>query len=446
MLEKPDGQKITVPDLSSSGPGILIKNGRVIDPANGIDTIMHVAVRDGKIESVTADVPAGKSFDRTIDAAGLWVTPGLVDMHVHLREPGREDKETIFSGTCAAAAGGFTSVACMPNTNPVLDEESKIRYVLQRAAKCPSKVYPVGSITKGLAGEELSPFGEMVSVGAKAISDDGKSVRAANLMKNACNYARTFDIPVLCHCEDHDLAGGGQMNEGEMSTRLGIRGIPAVSEESIVSRDIMLAEYTGAKVHICHVSTAGSLDIIRAAKRRGTQVTCETAPHYFSLTENSLSSYDTNKKMNPPLRTPADVQAILDALVDGTIDAIATDHAPHVPEDKDVEFDAAAFGVIGLEASVGACLTHLVHTGVLAPAALVKAMSTNPCRILNLDGGTLSVGATADMTLIDPERAWVVKASSFFSKSRNCVFEGASFKGQTTLTILDGRIVYERSA
>lgn len=446
MPERPDGQRITPPDTSRPAPLLLIRNGRVIDPESDLDTVMHLVVRDGRIESLTAQVPSEASFDRVIDAAGMWVVPGLIDMHVHLREPGREDKETIFSGTCAAAAGGFTGVACMPNTTPVLDEESKIRYVLQRAAAAPCRVFPVGSITRGLGGEELSPFGEMVTAGARAFSDDGKTVRSADLMKNACNYARTFNVPLLCHCEDPDLSANGHMNEGEMSTRLGIRGIAAIAEENIVARDIMLAQYTGARVHICHVSTAGSVTLIREAKRRGSHVTCETAPHYFTLTDESVATYDTNKKMNPPLRTEHDRQALLEGLADGTIDAIATDHAPHVPEDKDVEFDAAAFGVIGLETSVGACITHLVHTGVLTPAHLIRTMSCNPAAILGLPAGNLRTGSCADITIIEPDHAWTVHPDRFYSKSRNCVFGGDSFTGRTRQTILGGRVIYERSA
>src|SRR5271157_5519249 len=366
----------------------------------------------------------------------MWVVPGLMDMHVHLREPGREDKETIETGTQAAAAGGFTAVACMPNTNPVLDEESKIRYVVQRGQYCPCRIFPVGSITKGLLGEELSPFGEMVRAGARAVSDDGKSVRMSNMMKSALNYSKSFKIPVICHCEDCDLSAGGHMNEGLVSTRLGLRGIPAIAEDIIVARDIMLAEYTGARVHIAHVSTAGSVRAIREAKKRGVHVTCETCPHYFTLCDGDIGDYDTNRKMNPPLRTAADRAEIVAALADGTIDVIASDHAPHVSEEKDVEFDAASFGVIGLETSLGIALTYLVDKDILMPADLVEKMSLVPNRILGLDGGTLSTGKRADITIIDPKATWKVDSSIFFSKSRNTPFEGFELKGYAHATIL----------
>jgi len=444
MLKRKNGQVITPPGEASQGK-MVIKNGRVIDPANGVDDILHVIIDNGLIVSVNKELPSDERFDREIDAQGCWVVPGLIDIHVHLREPGREDKETIFSGTCAAAAGGFTSIACMPNTTPALDEESKIRYVIQRSAECPCRVYPIGALTKGIAGDELSPFGEMVRVGAKGFSDDGVSVSNAMIMRNAFNYSKAFNIPLMCHSEDADLAGNGHMNEGEISTQLGLRGIPAVSEDIMVSRDLLLAEYTNARVHICHVSSAGSVRIIAAAKKRGVKVTCETAPHYIALTENDLLTYDTHKKMNPPLRTEKDRQTILEGLKDGTIDAIATDHAPHVPEDKDVEFDAAAFGVIGLETTLGVAITHLIKKGILSPSELIKKMSLIPGKILNLDGGTLTVGKAADITIIDPEKSWKVEPQFFFSKGRNCAFENEILTGQARYTILRGTIVFERN-
>lgn len=443
-FEKTNGQTVHVCDHREQRPSILLTNGRVIDPANGIDTHMCVALRDGKVTAVAKGPPPGFAADVTIDAREMWVVPGLMDMHVHLREPGREDKETIATGTRAAAAGGVAAVACMPNTNPVLDEESKIRYVVQRGEDCPARIYPIGSITKGLRGEELSPFGEMVRAGARAVSDDGKSVYHASMMRHALNYSKSFGIPVVCHCEDPDLAEGGHMNESNVSTRLGIHGLPSIAEEVIVARDIMLAEYTGARIHICHVSTAGSVQLVRWAKKRGAQVTCETCPHYFVFTDEDCETYDTNKKMNPPLRTAQDRDAVIKGLVDGTIDAIASDHAPHCAEDKEVEFDAAAFGVIGLETLLGAGLTFLVDKEILLPADLVEKMSLTPNRILGTPGGTLSVGAPADVTVIDPKAAWEVDASHFYSKSRNSPFGGMKFVGFARWTIVDGRIVYER--
>lgn len=439
------GRRIDLPSSGTASDSLLIRNGRVIDPANNIDETLTVCVKDGRIVSVAPQAPESFRPDREIDAQGHWVTPGLIDMHVHLREPGREDKETILTGTCAAAAGGFTAVACMPNTTPALDEESKIRYVIQRGENCPCRIYPVGAITKGLGGEELAPFGEMVRAGAKAVSDDGKEVARSSLMRNAFNYAKSFNIPVICHSEDADLVKGGHMNEGAVSARLGVYGMPSVSEEIAVARDIMLAEYTGARVHIAHISTAGAVRLVREARQRGVKVTAETCAHYFSLTDESLLGYDTNKKMNPPLRTRKDLEAIVEGLADGTIEVIASDHAPHVPEDKDVEFNEAAFGVIGLETSVGVALTHLVAHDILIPADLVERMSLAPARILGVEGGTLSVGARADIAVIDPRPSWVVKPEEFFSKSRNSAFIGATLQGYARWTVLGGRVVYERT-
>ena len=433
------------PQNPSTPPqSVLIKNGRVIDPANAIDGRMCIGVEGGRIAWLAPEPPATFVAEREIDAAGMWVVPGLMDMHVHLREPGREDKETIETGTQAACAGGFTAIACMPNTNPVLDEESKIRYVTQRAQECVCRVFPIGSITKGLAGEELSPFGEMVRAGARAVSDDGKSVRKSNIMRNALNYSKSFQIPVICHCEDSDLSHGGHMNEGAMSSLLGVWGMPSIAEEIIVSRDILLASYTGARIHIAHVSTEGSIRIIRQAKQQGVLVTCETCPHYIALTESDLSSYNTNMKMNPPLRTERDRLAVLEGLADGTIDVIASDHAPHVSEEKDVEFDAAAFGVIGLETSLAVAMTSLIAKEALSPSELVKKMSLMPNRILGLDGGTLSKGKVADITIIDPDARWAIDSRQFYSKGRNTPFDGFESEGRAAYTLLGGYVVFER--
>src|SRR5512133_1597891 len=420
----------------------LIKDGLVIDPVNKINDIMDVVVEDGRIRAVGKNLEKQFPIARVVDAKGKWVVPGLMDMH--LREPGREDKETIDTGTQAAAAGGFTSVACMANTNPVLDEESKIRYVIQRSVNCASKVYPIGSITKNLEGEELAPMGEMIKAGAKAFSDDGRSIEKSNIMRNALNYSKSFDVPVICHCEDCALAQKGNMNEGVVSTRLGIRGILSIAEEMTVARDLLLAEYTGARVHIAHVSTEESVRLIRDAKSRGVKVTAETAPHYVTLIDADVGMYDTNKKMNPPLRTDADRDALIAGLADGTIDAIASDHAPHVPEEKDVEFDAASFGVLGLETSVGVIITSLVKKGVMTPSEMIMKMSVNPNKILKTSGGTLTVGAPADITIINPDAEWTVDSKYFFSKSRNTAFEGMKLTGYACCTILDGQIVFER--
>ncbi|MCL2688383.1 MAG: dihydroorotase [Chitinispirillia bacterium] len=421
---------------------LVIVGGRVIDPSAGVDGTYNVIVENGVIKAVCADIPPQYNDAEKIDANGMWVVPGLVDMHVHLREPGREDKETIATGTQAAAAGGFTAVACMPNTNPVLDEEAKIRYVIQRGEGCPCRIYPVGAITKALEGEELAPMGEMVKTGAKAVSDDGKPVAKSNVMRNALNYSKSFNIPVICHSEEPTLSAKGHMNEGLVSTRLGVRGIPVIAEDIAVSRDLLLAEYTGARVHIAHVSTAGSVRLIREAKSRGVKVTAETCPHYFVLTDEDIGMYDTNKKMNPPLRTAVDRDAIIAGLADGTIDTIASDHAPHVSEEKDVEFDAAMFGVVGLETSLGAVLTYLVHKGVITPAQMVERMSVAPNQILGLNGGTLKAGSVADITIVNPSIKWTVDAEAFFSKSRNSAFLGMELTGVAAYTVLGGKIVY----
>jgi dihydroorotase len=425
---------------------LVIKNGRVIDPANSIDAVTNVICADSVIAAVTDDIPDAYKNAEVLDASGRWVVPGLFDMHVHLREPGREDKETIASGTRAAAAGGFTGVACMPNTQPALDEESKIRYVIQRGEGCPCRIYPIAAITKGLEGEELAPIGEMVGAGACAVSDDGKSVARSNIMRNALNYSRSYNIPVICHCEDMALSQKGHINEGAFSTRIGIRGIPVIAEEIIVARDLLLAEYTGSRVHIAHVSTEGAVYLIRSAKERGVKVTAETCPHYIALIDEDIGMYDTNKKMNPPLRTARDREAVIAGVIDGTIDVIASDHAPHVPEEKDVEFEAAAFGVIGLETSFGVINTRLVRTNRMTPTQMVEKMSLKPNRILDQNGGTLSNGAKADISILDPGTEWTVDAATFFSKARNTAFAGVTLYGFATQTILDGAVVYNRDA
>ncbi len=428
--------------MQNNERSILIKEGRVIDPLRGIDRTMDIVIEGERISAVVDKVDSGQVFDEVIDAGGKWVLPGLTDMHVHLREPGREDEETIETGARAAAAGGFTAVACMPNTQPVLDDESKVRYVVLQGQNASARVYPIGAITKGQEGKELALIGEMVDAGAVAISEDGKSVRDAGLMRNALNYAKMFNIPVIAHCEDPDLSRGGFMNESATSTVLGIKGIPSLAEEVIVARDLILAEYLRARIHIAHVSTAGSIRLIREFKSRGVQVTAETAPHYFSLTDRALLDYNNNAKMNPPLRTAQDVEAIKQALADGTIDAIATDHAPHSLEEKDCEFEAAANGIIGLETAVALTYTHLVAPGILSPAQMVEKLSIKPSEILRLPGGSLGRGDPADITVFDPGLDWVVDPEKFFSKSRNTPFGGAALKGKVICTILGGRITF----
>jgi dihydroorotase len=444
MIKKENGAVVYRNGDSDPVEPLVILNGRVIDPANNTDGIYNVVLAEGLVYSISGNISEQFANARTVDAKGKWVVPGLMDMHVHLREPGREDKETIVTGTQAAAAGGFTAVACMPNTTPALDEESKIRYVIQRGEGCPCRIYPIGAITKGLEGEELAPMGEMVNAGAKAVSDDGKSVAKSNLMRNALNYSKSFNIPVICHSEDFSLSQKGHMNEGVVSTRLGIRGIPVIAEEIAVARDLLLAEYTGARIHIAHVSTAGSVRLVRDAKSRGVKVTAETCPHYFTLIDEDVGDYDTNKKMNPPLRTAIDREAIINGLRDGTIDVIASDHAPHVSEEKNVEFDIASFGVIGLETSLAVVNTYLIQKGLLSPLDMVRKMSFEPNRIMGLTGGTLSVGAKADVAVIDPDASWTVDPRFFFSKSRNTSFDGFALNGYACMTILDGRVVFER--
>ena len=418
---------------------LLIKNGHIIDPANKVDEKLDLLVASGKIAMLGKPGSLPADGCQVVDAAGRLVVPGLIDMHVHLREPGYEYKETVATGTAAAKAGGFTAVCCMPNTNPVNDSRSVTEFILSQAAKGASaQVFPVGAVTKGSKGEELSEIGELRDAGCVGISDDGRPVASSAVMRRAMEYSRTFDLPVLSHCEDAHLAAQGVMNEGFVSTELGLRGIPNAAEDVMVARDIALAELTGARVHICHVSTAGAVRMVREAKARGVRVTAETCPHYFLLTDEAVRGYNTLAKMNPPLRTAGDVAALRDGLRDGTIDVIATDHAPHGSDEKAVEFDAAPFGIVGLETAVGLSL-KLVQEGVLSLAGLVTRMSTAPARIINVSRGTLSVGADADITIIDPNAEWTVDASQFRSKSRNTPFDGWKLKGRAVQTILNGK-------
>ena len=420
---------------------LLIKNGRVIDPSQGLDGTLDVLVENGVIKEVGANLKAPAGAE-TIDATGKYVVPGLVDMHVHLRDPGLEYKEDIVSGTRAAAAGGFTSVCCMPNTKPVIDNKAVATYIINKArTEGFANVFPVGSITYGMNGERMSEMGELKEAGCVAVSDDGKPVVNSELMRRALEYARGMGILVISHAEDLALVGEGTMNEGFTSTELGLKGIPRVAEDIATAREVLLAEYTNSRVHIAHVSTRGAIAAIREAKARGVKVTCETAPHYFTLTDDAVRGYNTNAKMNPPLREADDVAAVKEGLKDGTIDAIATDHAPHHPDEKDVEFNVALNGIIGLETSLPLSLA-LVADGVLTLNQLIEKMSVNPSKIIGIERGNLKPGAVADITVIDPVKEWQVTESGLASKSRNSPWLGERMRGAAACTILGGRLVF----
>jgi dihydroorotase len=448
---------------------ILIKNGHIIDPSQGIDRVGDILIEDGKIKEVRiqntpspSDNPpspplakggkggfersgqegGNESDSRIIDAKGLYVLPGLVDMHVHLREPGFEYKETIKTGTMAAIKGGFTTVCCMPNTYPVNDNASVTEFIIRKAAqKGYCTVLPIGAITKGQKGKELAEIGTMINEGCIAFSDDGHPVMNSLIMRRALEYSKTFDVPVISHCEDLTLSEGGVMNEGLMSVTLGLGGIPAEAEQIMVFRDILLAELTGGRLHIAHVSTEGSVILIRDAKKRGVNVTAETCPHYFSITEDAVKGFDSNAKVNPPLRTERDIKAIKEGLRDGTIDVIATDHAPHHRDEKLREFDMAPFGISGLETALSLSL-RLVEEGILTMNQLVEKMVLNPSRILRLNKGTFKVGANADIAIVDINKEYRVESERFVSKGKNTPFEGWVLKGMCFLTICKGK-VYE---
>ncbi|HZN61668.1 MAG TPA: dihydroorotase [Planctomycetota bacterium] len=418
---------------------ILIKGGRVIDPASGRDETGDIWIVAGKISK------SGGKAGRTIDARGKWVVPGLIDIHVHFREPGHEAKETIADGCAAAVAGGFTSVAPMANTGRPVDSAMAVRYVRDRAAEAGlARVFPIGAVTQGLKGEELAEMGLMAEAGAAAFSDDGNPVMNSEILRRALEYAAMFRKPVISHCEDAHLTKGAAMNEGLVATELGLRGWPAVAEAAMAARDAMLARWTGARVHIAHVSAKETVEVIRAAKKAGDPVTAEAAPHHLTLDEESLRTYDPRFRMNPPLRAREDVQALVDALADGTIDCIASDHAPHTVEDKDREYDACPNGVIGLETTLGVILADLVAAKKLTPMRAIEAMTTGPARVLGLPHGTLAPGAAADVTIIDPDRKWKVDPSKFRSRGRCTPWEGRTLKGAAVLTVVDGRIVFER--
>ncbi len=420
---------------------IMIRGGRIIDPAEKRDGRSDLFIEEGKVMAIEANLPI-QGGCREIDATGKIVVPGLIDLHTHLREPGFEYKETVATGVAAAARGGFTTICCMPNTNPVNDNSSVTELILERAKNSgKSFVFPVGAITKGLKGEELSEIGDLVEAGCVAISDDGLPVMNSLIMRRALEYAKIFDIPVIDHCEDLNLSDGGVMLEGEISTALGLKGIPSASETIMVARDIALADLTGGRIHLAHISTADSIRLIREAKRRGIRVTAESCPHYFTLTDKALEGYNTHAKMKPPLTTLSDLEEILAGLSDGTIDAIATDHAPHAPWEKEQEIDLAPFGIVGLETALPLSLS-LVSDGVLSLSALIQKFTEGPAAILRKPIGRLRVGDQADITIIDPLAEWTVQEESFVSKSKNSPFVGWKVKGQSTTLIVAGKGVH----
>ena len=419
---------------------IVLKGGRIIDPAAGLDAKRDLLVENGIIKKIDKSIEPGRA--KTVDASGLVVAPGLIDLHVHLREPGFEYKEDIESGAKAAAAGGFTAVCCMANTDPVNDNGSVTRYILEKAAKAgAARVYPIGAVTKRLAGEELAEMGEMKQAGAVAVSDDGRVVKKTSLVRSAIEYGSMFGLKLIEHCEDDSMAAGGVINEGEISAQYGIKGIPPVSEDVIVERDISVAGYSSLPVHLAHISTKGALEAIRKAKAKGINVTCEATPHHFTLTEKELGTFDPNFKMNPPLRGEADVAAVKEALKDGTIDAIATDHAPHAVWEKELELDLAPFGVVGLETALGISL-RLVHEGLLTLSQLIALLTCKPAAVFGLPGGDLRISGPADICLFDPEKSWTVDPEQFLSKGKNSCFTGMELKGKNVMTIVGGRIVY----
>jgi len=422
---------------------IAIEGGHLVDPVAGVDAPRDLLLQDGKVFAV--DKPgAFRSADvaRRIDARGCWVVPGLIDLHCHLREPGYEYKETVASGTAAAVAGGFTAVACMANTNPVNDSAAVTRFILERAAEAAlARVYPIGALSQGLAGERLAEIGEMRAAGIVAVSDDGNPVADAGLMRHALEYCAMFDIPIIDHAEDPGLAGGS-MHEGRTSIRLGLRGIPAAAEEVMVSRDIALAELTGSRLHVAHASTRGTVELVRAAKARGVRVTAEATPHHFTLTDEAVAEYDGNAKMNPPLRGGNDREALVAGLADATIDAIATDHAPHHRDEKEVEFEHAAFGIVGLETALPLSL-GLVERRLLTPSDWVRRLSSRPAEILGVPGGNLRPGAIADVTVVSPAAEWRVETGRLKSKSKNSPFLGWKMKGRASFTLVGGRVVHE---
>jgi dihydroorotase len=421
----------------------VIRKGRVIDPSQGRDEILDLLIVDGVVAGVEKSIQEPDA--EIIDARGKVVAPGLIDIHVHLRDPGQEYKEDIVSGTRAAAAGGFSALACMPNTTPVNDTLAVTEYIRTRSLNEGAvRVYPIGAITKGLKGETLTEMGELAAAGCVAFSDDGRWVADGDLMRRALEYVKPFKVPLVSHAEDTTLTAKGVMNEGFVATDLGLKGIPWVAEDAAVFRDVMLAALTGTPLHVCHISTQGSVEILRSAKKRGIPVTCEVTPHHFTLTEEAVRGYDTNAKMNPPLRTPEDLEALWQGLADGTIDAIATDHAPHHRDEKNVEFNLALNGIVGLETALGLSL-RLVEKGILTLAQVLEKLSAGPARVLSLPGGSLGVGAMADIVIFDPEEKWRVEPERFRSRSRNTPFADWELKGVVYRTLVGGKTVYSRT-
>jgi dihydroorotase len=428
----------------------LLTGGRVVDPSTRMDAVTDILIVDDRIEAIgprLRDETKNRDGLETIDCADLVVSPGFVDVHCHLREPGREEVETIATGARAAVAGGFTAVCAMPNTDPVTDNQAAVGFIIRQAQIAnAARVYPIGAISLGQKGGALAEFGEMIAAGAVAFSDDGKPVESAHMMRTALEYARTFGVPVADHCEEPTLAKGGAMNEGFMSAKLGLKGIPAEAEEIMAIRDILLARRTGGHIHLCHMSTRGSVELIRWGKERGINVTAEVCPHHISLTEEAVANYNTNAKMNPPLRTADDVAALQEAVKDGTIDLIATDHAPHHYDEKEREFADAPNGIIGLETALAVNITWLVKQGIIDVPLLVERMSCAPARVFKLPGGTLRKGSVADVTIFDPATEWVVDAKSFHTKGRNTPYAGRTLVGRTRATIVGGRVAYRADA
>ena len=422
---------------------LLIRNGRVIDPASGMDAAADVLIEDGRIAGVAPGLSAAGA--EIFDAGEMIVAPGFIDMHVHLREPGIEHAETIETGSRAAAAGGFTSICAMPNTLPVNDNATVTSYIVERARKSAvTNVFPIGAITKNSAGEELAAIGSMKAAGVVAISDDGRPVMNARVMRRAMEFARSFHLPVIDHCEDLDLSAGGDMHEGVESVRLGLRGIPSASEDVMVARDILLAEATGARYHVAHISTRNAVAMVAYARARGLAVSCEATPHHFSLADCAMAPYDSNYKMRPPLRAASDRTAVVEAIAAGAVDAIATDHAPHPGSEKMQEFERCPFGIIGLETALGLALENLVATGRIGLARLVALFTTGPARILQLDRGTLAVGAPGDVTVFSTACDWTYDVNQSFSKSRNTPFAGKRFRGGPMAAVVNGAVVWRR--
>ena len=428
---------------------LLLKGGRVVDPAGGRDGVFDVLIADGRIARVGRDLPAEEGIEVVSIPPGLIVCPGLIDMHVHLREPGQEHKETVATGTAAAVAGGFTAVACMPNTSPVNDNAGITTFILQKAAEANlARVYPIGAVSRGQRGEQLADIAELREAGCVAITDDGHPVSTALLMRRALEYSRMFDMPVIEHCEDQTLKGDGCAHEGAVAASLGLAGIPGVAEAITAGRDILLAEMTGGHVHIAHMSAWTTIEAVRQGKSRGVKVTCEVCPHHFTLTDDLLAApiaYDTNAKMNPPLREARDRDAMIAGIVDGTVDVISTDHAPHHYDEKNVEFDRAPFGIVGLETAVSITLDKLVHTGLIGFERMVELMSVNPAKILRVPGGSLAPGAPADITILAPDLQVTIDRTKLVSKSKNTPYHGWSFKGGVAATIVGGKFVYTNS-